>query len=579
MYQRFLKFPAQTAGRCSDVPEGAANMAEAISSNFIYNIIDDDLKSGKHPEGIHTRFPPEPNGYLHIGHAKSICLNFGTAEKYAGLCNLRFDDTNPTKEDTEYVDSIQEDIKWLGFSWGDRRYYASDYFEKLYEYACALIEQGLAYVDDLTAEEIRAYRGTLTEPGRESPCRSRSVAENLALFQRMKAGEFPDGSRVLRAKIDMASPNITMRDPVIYRIAHAVHHRTGDAWCIYPMYDFAHPLSDAIENITHSLCTLEFEDHRPFYDWLLEVLGFDKNTRPRQIEFARLNVTNTITSKRKLRQLVEEGHVRGWDDPRMPTISGLRRRGYTPASIRDFCERIGVAKSNSTVDVAMLEHCVREDLNEHAARVMAVLRPLKVVLTNYPEDKSEELLAENHPTRGGKRYVPFSRELYIEREDFMEEPPKKFFRLRPGGEVRLKHAYIIKCEEVVKDEKGEITELRCTYDPESKSGGSAANRKVKGTLHWVSANDALDAEVRLYDYLLKTDDEETTADFIASLNPHSLEVIEGAKVEPSLARTAEGTHYQFLRTGYFVVDKDTRPDRLVFNRVVGLKDSWGKVKG
>ena len=554
-------------------------MAEAISSNFIYNIIDDDLKSGKHPEGIHTRFPPEPNGYLHIGHAKSICLNFGTAEKYAGLCNLRFDDTNPTKEDTEYVDSIQEDIKWLGFSWGDRRYYASDYFEKLYEYACALIEQGLAYVDDLTAEEIRAYRGTLTEPGKESPCRSRSVAENLALFQRMKAGEFPDGSRVLRAKIDMASPNITMRDPVIYRIAHAVHHRTGDAWCIYPMYDFAHPLSDAIENITHSLCTLEFEDHRPFYDWLLEVLGFDKNTRPRQIEFARLNVTNTITSKRKLRQLVEEGHVRGWDDPRMPTISGLRRRGYTPASIRDFCERIGVAKSNSTVDVAMLEHCVREDLNECAARVMAVLHPLKVVLTNYPEDKSEELLAENHPTRGGKRYVPFSRELYIEREDFMEEPPKKFFRLRPGGEVRLKHAYIIKCEEVVKDEKGEITELRCTYDPESKSGGSAANRKVKGTLHWVSANDALDAEVRLYDYLLKTDDEETTADFIASLNPHSLEVIEGAKVEPSLARTAEGTHYQFLRTGYFVVDKDTRPDRLVFNRVVGLKDSWGKVKG
>ena len=554
-------------------------MAEAISSNFIYSIIDEDLKSGKHPEGIHTRFPPEPNGYLHIGHAKSICLNFGTAEKYAGLCNLRFDDTNPTKEDTEYVDSIQEDIKWLGFSWGDRRYYASDYFEKLYEYACALIEQGLAYVDDLTAEEIRAYRGTLTEPGKESPCRSRSVAENLALFQRMKAGEFPDGSRVLRAKIDMASPNITMRDPVIYRIAHAVHHRTGDAWCIYPMYDFAHPLSDAIENITHSLCTLEFEDHRPFYDWLLEVLGFDKNTRPRQIEFARLNVTNTITSKRKLRQLVEEGHVRGWDDPRMPTISGLRRRGYTPASIRDFCERIGVAKSNSTVDVAMLEHCVREDLNERAARVMAVLHPLKVVLTNYPEDKSEELLAENHPTRGGKRYVPFSRELYIEREDFMEEPPKKFFRLRPGGEVRLKHAYIIKCEEVVKDEKGEITELRCIYDPESKSGGSAANRKVKGTLHWVSANDALDAEVRLYDYLLKTDNEETTADFIASLNPHSLEVIEGAKVEPSLARTAEGTHYQFLRTGYFVVDKDTRPDRLVFNRVVGLKDSWGKVKG
>ena len=561
-----------------DAPQKEHDMAETTSSNFIYNIIDEDRKAGKYPAGIHTRFPPEPNGYLHIGHAKSICLNFGTAEKYAGLCNLRFDDTNPTKEDTEYVDSIQEDIKWLGFSWGDRRYYASDYFERLYEYACALIEQGLAYVDDLTAEEIRAHRGTLTEPGKESPYRNRSVAENMALFHRMKEGEFPDGSRVLRAKIDMASPNITMRDPVIYRIAHAAHHRTGDAWCIYPMYDFAHPLSDAIEGITHSLCTLEFEDHRPFYDWLLDVLGFDKNTRPRQIEFARLNVTNTITSKRKLRQLVEEGYVRGWDDPRMPTISGLRRRGFTPAAIRDFCERIGVAKSNSTVDVAMLEHCVREDLNEHAARVMAVLRPLKVVLTNYPEDKSEELLAENHPTRGGKRYVPFSRELYIEREDFMEEPPKKFFRLRPGGEVRLKHAYIIKCEEVVKDERGEITELRCTYDPESKSGGSAANRKVKGTLHWVSAKDALDAEVRLYDYLLKTEDE-PSGDFIASLNPHSLEVIEGAKVEPSLARTAEGTHYQFLRTGYFVADKDTEPQTLVFNRVVGLKDSWGKVKG
>ena len=553
-------------------------MAETVSSNFIYNIIDEDRKSGKHPEGVHTRFPPEPNGYLHIGHAKSICLNFGTAEKYAGLCNLRFDDTNPTKEDTEYVDSIQEDIRWLGFSWGDRRYYASNYFEKLYEYARALIEKGLAYVDDLTAEEIRAYRGTLTEPGRESPCRSRSVEENLDIFARMKAGEFPDGSHVLRAKIDMASPNITMRDPVIYRIAHAVHHRTGDAWCIYPMYDFAHPLSDAIEKITHSLCTLEFEDHRPFYDWLLEALDFDKNTRPRQIEFARLNVTNMITSKRKLRQLVEEGHVRGWDDPRMPTISGLRRRGYTPAAIRDFCERIGVAKSNSTVDVAMLEHCVREDLNDHADRVMAVLRPLKVVLTNYPEGKTEEMLAENHPTRGGKRYVPFSRELYIEREDFMEDPPKKFFRLRPGGEVRLKHAYIIKCEEVVKNAAGEITELRCTYDPESKSGGAAANRKVKGTLHWVAAHEALDAEVRLYEHLLKADGEEA-ADFVASLNPQSLEVIQGAKVEPSLARTAEGTHYQFLRTGYFVVDKDTQPQRLVFNRVVGLKDSWGKVKG
>ncbi len=550
------------------------------ASNFIYNTIEEDKRAGKYPDGIHTRFPPEPNGYLHIGHAKSICLNFGTAEKYAGLCNLRFDDTNPVKEDVEYVDSIQEDIKWLGFSWGDRRYYASDYFEKLYEYACALIEKGLAYVDDLTADEIRAYRGTLTEPGKESPCRGRSSEESLALFRRMRAGEFPDGSHVLRAKIDMASPNITMRDPVIYRIAHTEHHRTGTAWCIYPMYDFAHPLSDAIENITHSLCTLEFEDHRPFYDWLLEALGFDSNTRPRQIEFARLNVTNTITSKRKLRQLVEEGHVRGWDDPRMPTISGLRRRGYTPAAIRDFCERIGVAKANSTVDVAMLEHCVREDLNEHAGRVMAVLHPLKIVLTNYPEGQTEELLAENHPTRGGHRYVPFSRELYIEREDFMEDPPKKFFRLRPGGEVRLKHAYIIKCEEVVKDAAGEVVELRCTYDAESKSGGAAAGRKVKGTLHWVSAGEALDAEVRLYDYLLKTEEEsEPAGDFIASLNPRSLEVIENAKIEPSVARTAQGTHYQFLRTGYFVVDKDTEKGRLVFNRVVGLKDSWGKAKG
>ena len=550
------------------------------ASNFIYNTIEEDKRAGKYPDGIHTRFPPEPNGYLHIGHAKSICLNFGTAEKYAGLCNLRFDDTNPVKEDVEYVDSIQEDIKWLGFSWGDRRYYASDYFEKLYEYACALIEKGLAYVDDLTADEIRAYRGTLTEPGKESPCRSRSSEESLALFRRMRAGEFPDGSHVLRAKIDMASPNITMRDPVIYRIAHTEHHRTGTAWCIYPMYDFAHPLSDAIENITHSLCTLEFEDHRPFYDWLLEALGFDSNTRPRQIEFARLKVTNTITSKRKLRQLVEEGHVRGWDDPRMPTISGLRRRGYTPAAIRDFCERIGVAKANSTVDVAMLEHCVREDLNEHAGRVMAVLHPLKIVLTNYPEGQTEELLAENHPTRGGHRYVPFSRELYIEREDFMEDPPKKFFRLRPGGEVRLKHAYIIKCEEVVKDATGEVVELRCTYDAESKSGGAAAGRKVKGTLHWVSAGEALDAEVRLYDYLLKTEEEsEPAGDFIASLNPRSLEVIENAKIEPSVARTAQGTHYQFLRTGYFVVDKDTEKGRLVFNRVVGLKDSWGKAKG
>ena len=473
-------------------------MADVKTSNFIRNIIDEDLREGRHAAGIHTRFPPEPNGYLHIGHAKSICLNFGVAEDYNGLCNLRFDDTNPTKEDVEYVDSIQEDIRWLGFSWGDRRFYASDYFERLYEYAVELIKKGLAYVDDLTAEEIRAYRGTLTEPGVESPHRGRSVEENLDLFTRMRAGEFPDGARVLRAKIDMASPNLVMRDPVIYRIAHVPHHRTGDAWCIYPMYDFAHPLSDAIEGITHSLCTLEFEEHRPFYDWLLESLGFPAGERPRQIEFARLNLSGAITSKRKLRQLVEEGHVRGWDDPRMPTISGMRRRGYPPAAVRAFCEEIGVAKSNSTVDSAMLEHCVRDELNRNAPRIMAVLHPLKLVITNYPEGETEYLLAENSPTHGGQRYVPFGRELYIDREDFMEDAPKKFFRLKPGGEVRLKHAYIIRCEEVVKDAAGEITELRCTYAPETRSGGTAANRKVKGTIQWVAAEHALTAEVRLY---------------------------------------------------------------------------------
>ena len=554
-------------------------MAEntAVSSNFIQNIIDEDLKNGKYSEGIHTRFPPEPNGYLHVGHAKSICLNFGLAAQYGGLCNLRFDDTNPTKEDVEYVDSIQEDVKWLGFTWDDRKFYASDYFGKLYDFAVELIRRGRAYVCDLTAEEIRTYRGTLTEPGKESPYRNRSAEENLQLFERMKAGEFADGERVLRAKIDMASPNITMRDPVIYRIAHATHHRTGDDWCIYPMYDFAHPLSDAIEGITHSVCTLEFEDHRPLYDWLLESLGFDVNTRPRQIEFARLNLTNTITSKRKLRQLVEGGYVRGWDDPRMPTISGMRRRGYTPAAIRDFCERIGVAKSNSLVDVAMLEHCVREDLNQNADRLMAVLHPLKIVITNYPEGQTEHLLAENHPFKSGHHYVPFSRELYIEQEDFMEEAPKKFFRLKPGGEVRLKHAYIIRCEEVIKDADGKVTELLCTYDPDSKTGGATAGRKVKGTLHWVDAAAAVNAEVRLYDYLLETnEDGETPDDFIAALNPNSLEVIENAKVEPSAHWTAAGTHYQFLRTGYFCVDPDTTPEKLVFNRVVGLRDSWAK---
>ena len=548
-------------------------------SNFIQNEINDDLKNGRYSEGIHTRFPPEPNGYLHIGHAKSICLNFGLAQQYGGMCNLRFDDTNPVKEDVEYVDSIQADVKWLGFSWDKRMYYASDYFEKLYEFAVQLIKNGKAYVDDSNAEEIRAMRGTLTEAGKESPYRNRSVEENLALFEAMKQGEFADGEKVLRAKIDMASPNINMRDPVIYRIAHATHHRTGDAWCIYPMYDFAHPLSDAIEGITHSICTLEFEDHRPLYDWCLESLGFDVNIRPRQIEFARLNLTNTVTSKRKLRQLVEEGYVAGWDDPRMPTISGLRRRGYTPAALRNFCSEVGVAKANSLVDVAMLEHCIRDDLNNNADRIMAVLHPLKVVITNYPEGKKEYMLAENHPTKGGHRYMPFSRELYIEQEDFMEDAPKKFFRLKPEGEVRLKHGYIIKCEEVIKDAEGNVVELHCTYDPDSKTGGATANRKVKGTIHWVSTADALEAEVRLYDYLIETDEKgEVPADFLNAVNKNSLEVLHHVMVEPSAALTAEGTHYQFLRQGYYVVDKDSTPDHLVFNRVVGLKDSWAKVK-
>ena len=542
--------------------------------NFIQQEIDNDLKAGKYTDGIHTRFPPEPNGYLHIGHAKSVCLNFGLAIHNGGLCNLRFDDTNPTKEDVEFVDSIQEDIRWLGFDWGDRKFFASDYFGKFYDFAVELIKRGLAYVDDLTAEEIRAYRGTLTEPGKESPYRNRSVEENLDLFTRMKAGEFPDGSKVLRAKIDMSSPNINMRDPVIYRITRATHHHTGDDWLIYPMYDFAHPLEDAIENITHSVCTLEFEDHRPFYDWLLDALGFDPNTRPRQIEFARLDLTNTITSKRKLRQLVEENHVRGWDDPRMPTLCGLRRRGFTPAAIRDFCERIGVAKSNSLVDISMLEHCVREDLNVNAERVMAVLDPIKVVLTNVDENAVEYLTAENHPTRGGSRFVPFTREIFIEREDFMEDAPKKFFRLKPDGEVRLKHAYIIKCNEVIKNSDGEVTELHCTIDPTSKSGGATANRKIKGTIHWVSAKFAIPAEVRLYDYLLTTDENgNLPEDFIAALNPNSL-IVKHALIEPSVRWTAAGTHYQFLRLGYFVVDPDTTADKLVFNRVVDLKSSF-----
>jgi glutaminyl-tRNA synthetase len=550
------------------------------STNFIQNIINEDAKTGRHGQRVHTRFPPEPNGYLHIGHAKSICLNFGIAAENGGLCNLRFDDTNPSKEDVEYVDSIQEDVKWLGFDWGNRMFYASDYFPQLYEYAEQLIRMGKAYVCDLSAQEMREYRGTLTEPGRNSPYRDRPVKENLDLFQRMKAGEFPDGSRTLRAKIDMASPNITMRDPVLYRILRATHHRTGDAWCIYPMYDYAHPLSDAIERITHSICTLEFEDHRPLYDWCVETLG---TYRPQQIEFARLNLTHTVMSKRKLRDLVEKNLVSGWDDPRMPTISGLRRRGYTPEAIRDFCERIGVAKSNSMVDLELLEHCIREDLNARAARAMVVLRPLKVVIENFPGNIVEELTAENNPENPdmGSRTVPFSRELYIEQEDFMEQPPGKFFRLAPGREVRLKYAYIIKCEQVVKDpQSGEILEVRCTYDPESKSGGATSGRKVKGTLHWVSAAQAVPAEVRLYDHLFK---DETAGDINEEegqsvMNPHSLVALKQAMMEPALVNAATGTRYQFLRQGYFCVDPDSRPGAIVFNRIVSLRDSWAKAQ-
>lgn len=557
----------------------------AIQSNFIQNIIDEDKKTGKHGGRVHTRFPPEPNGYLHIGHAKSICLNFGIAAKNGGLCNLRFDDTNPIKEDVEYVDSIQEDVRWLGFDWDDRMYYASDYFGQLYEWAVELVKRGKAYVCDLTAEQMREYRGTLTQPGKDSPYRNRSVADNLDLFERMKNGEFPDGARVLRAKIDMASPNITMRDPVLYRIMHAHHHRSGDEWCIYPMYDYAHPLSDSIEGITHSICTLEFEDHRPLYDWCLDALELE--CHPQQIEFARLNLNNTVMSKRKLRQLVEEGHVSGWDDPRMPTISGLRRRGYTPEAIRDFCDRIGIAKSNSTVEVGVLEHCIREDLNLKAQRAMAVLRPLKIVIDNYPEGQVEMLDADNNPENPemGKRSLPFSRELFIEQDDFMEDPPKKYFRLTPGQEVRLKHAYIIRCEQVVKDDKGSIVAVHCSYDPETKSGGANSGKKVKGTIHWVSAKHSIPAEVRLYDYLLT--EEETVqedpdtipdSDFLSQINPNSLETLTECRVEPSLSQAATGSKYQFLRQGYFAVDPDTDKDKLVFNRVVSLKDSWAKIQ-
>jgi len=549
--------------------------------NFIRTIIEEDLKKNKHGGRVHTRFPPEPNGYLHIGHAKSICLNFGLAQDYGGLCNLRFDDTNPIKEEGEYVESIREDVRWLGFDWDDREFYASDYFDQLYEYALRLINKGKAYVDDLSAEEIREYRGTLTRPGRESPHRNRSVEENLELFEHMRSGEFKDGSRVLRAKIDMAAPNLNMRDPVIYRILHAEHHRSGDKWCIYPTYDFAHGQSDSIEGITHSLCTLEFEDHRPLYNWLIEELDIYHS---RQIEFARLNLSYTVMSKRRLLELIKQGYVAGWDDPRMPTISGLRRRGYTPESIRDFCERIGLAKKESMVDIALLEYCLREDLNKRSSRVMAVLRPLKVVLTNYPEDKVEELDALNNPEDPSMqtRKVPFSRVLYIEQDDFREDPPKKFYRLAPGREVRLRYAYFIKCVDVIKDEKtGVIRELHCTYDPQTRGGDAPDGRRVKATLHWVSASHSLPAEIRLYDHLFNTPnptiDEETG--FKACLNPNSLETLTNCRVEPSLQGAAPGSRYQFERLGYFCVDAgDSSPGKLVFNRTVTLRDTWAKIQ-
>jgi len=548
-------------------------------SDFIRDIITEDLKSNKYGGRVHTRFPPEPNGYLHIGHAKSICLNFGIAsENEGGLCNLRFDDTNPIKEEIEYVESIKEDVKWLGFNWEDREYYASDYCEQMYQYAVQLIKLGKAYVCDLSPDETKEYRGTLTEPGKDSSYRNRSVEENLDLFERMRAGEFKDESRTLRAKIDMKSGNINMRDPVIYRILHARHHRTGDKWCIYPMYDFAHCISDSIERITHSICTLEFEDHRPLYDWFLDKLNL---YHPRQIEFARLNLSYTVMSKRKLLQLVEKGYVNGWDDPRMPTISGLRRRGYTPEAIRNFCERIGVAKRDSLVDMALLEYCIREDLNKRALRVMAVLRPLRVVIVNYSEEQVEELEAVNNPEDPGMgtRKIPFSRVLYIERDDFREVPPKQFFRLSPGREVRLRYAYYIKCVEVVKDDKtGEIIELRCTYDPQTRGGDSPDGRKVKATLHWVSAAHSIEAEVRLYDYLFVKANPEEDEDFKTSLKPNSLEVLKSCRVEPSLAGAKPGERYQFERLGYFCVAPDSSNEKLVFNCIVTLKDTWAKIE-
>jgi len=558
--------------------------AETAPSNFIREIILDDLKTNKYGGRVHTRFPPEPNGYLHIGHAKSIHLNFGLAKEFGGKCNLRFDDTNPSKEETEYVDSIIEDVKWLGGDWENRLFYASDYFGQLYEWAVQLIKAGKAYVCDLTPEQVRQQRGTLTEPGQESPYRGRSVEENLDLFARMKAGEFPDGARTLRAKIDMASPNLNLRDPIMYRILHAEHHRTGNQWCIYPMYDFAHGESDSIESITHSICTLEFEDHRPLYDWYVEQLGI---YHPQQIEFDRLNLTYTLLSKRKLLALVQNKLVNGWDDPRMPTISGLRRRGYTPEAIRNFCRRVGVSKTNGTTELGLLEYFLREDLNKRAARVMAVLRPLRLVIDNYPEgpiDEGVELMeAVNNPEdpEMGSRKVPFSRVLYIEQDDFREDPPKQYFRLAPGREVRLRYGYFVTCKSVVKDASGQVTEIHCTYDPATRGGNAPDGRKVKSTIHWVSAEHAIDAEVRLYDTLFTREDPNQVDeghDFTENLNPKSLEVVSGAKLEPSLRGAAAGSSYQFERLGYFSVDPDTRPDKLVFNRTVALRDTWAKIE-
>lgn len=557
-----------------------ANEEITRPSNFIKQIVDEDLKTGKFEGRVHTRFPPEPNGYLHIGHAKSICLNFGLAAEYGGKTNLRMDDTNPEKEEDEYVKSIIEDVRWLGFDWQDRLYYASDYYDQLFEWAVKLIKKGKAFVCDLTGDQVREHRGTLTSPGKESPYRNRSVEENLDLFERMRKGEFPNGSKTLRAKIDMSSGNINMRDPVLYRILRSTHHRTGDKWCIYPMYDYAHGQSDSIEKITHSICTLEFEDHRPLYNWFLDELEI---YHPQQIEFARLNLSFTVMSKRKLLQLVKEGLVSGWDDPRMPTICGMRRLGYTPEAIREFCDRIGVAKAASTVDIALLEHCVREHLNRITHRVMAVLRPLRVVITNYPEGRVEQLEAINNPEdeSAGTRQIPFSREIYIEQDDFREDPPKKYFRLSPGAEVRLKNAYIIKCDEVIKDAAGNVIELHCSYDPETKSGAAGEGRKVKGTLHWVSAQHAIPAEVRLYDRLFRGENPDNVAegqDWKSNLNPESLETLTSALVEPALKDSKPGSRYQFMRTGYFCTDKESTPSRLVFNRTVGLRDTWAKIE-